>query len=87
LRDTVFHALDAGNLVRALQEERAAVLLNTFLLEPDNTETNKTKNTMKIPTITNENLMEKKMFNISNNLRENCDLKGLSKTLSLEKRY
>ena len=34
LRQTVIHALDTGNLVRALQEERAAVLLNTLLLEP-----------------------------------------------------
>ena len=35
LRDTVFHALDTGNLIRALQEERASVLLNTFLLESE----------------------------------------------------
>ena len=32
LRQTVVHALDTGNLARALQEERAAILLNTFLL-------------------------------------------------------
>ena len=43
LRQTVFHALDTGNLVRALQEERAAVLLNTFLPEPGTNDGKTTK--------------------------------------------
>ena len=34
LRDKYRNALDTKRLVRALQQERAAVLLNTFLLEP-----------------------------------------------------
>ena len=79
-------------MVRALQEERASVLLNTFLLESedkDDKRKSKTKGTNLVKSTKtddskkgNENLVN----STSKNTTRNCDIKELSLTLSLADR-
>ena len=92
LRDTVFHALDCGNLVRALQEERASVLLNTFLLDSENRDSKGKSKTKETNLVKNNKIDDNKNGNenafksTSQNITRNCDIKELSLTLSLAER-
>ena len=92
LRDSVFHALDCGNLVRALQEERASVLLNTFLLDSENKDSKgkskaKEKNLVKTDRIDDTKTGNENAFkSTSQNITRHCDIKELSLTLSLAER-
>ena len=87
LRDTVFHALDTGNLVRALQEERASVLLNTFLLEPENEDAKRKSKEKETNLLKEIDDVAPNNSTTSKNKTRNCDIQELSLSLSLAERY
>ena len=87
LRDTVFHALDTGNLVRALQEERASVLLNTFLLEPENEDAKRKSKEKETNLLKEIDDVTPSNSSTSKNKTRNCDIQELSLSLSLAERY
>ena len=87
LRDTVFHALDTGNLVRALQEERASVLLNTFLLEPENEDAKRKSKEKETNLLKEIDDVAPSNSTTSKNKTRNCDIQELSLSLSLAERY
>ena len=84
--------MDTGNLVRALQEERASVLLNTFLLESEDKDDKrklKAKGTNLVKSSKSDdskNGNENFVNSTSKNTTRHCDIKELSLTLSLAER-
>ena len=74
-------------MVRALQEERASVLLNTFLLEPENEDAKRKSKEKETNLLKDIDDVMPSNSTTSKNKTRNCDIQELSLSLSLAERY